>query len=497
MEPGAITVILFGIMLVLLASGMWVAIALLAVGFVALAVYSPAPAGSLLATTVWDASWNWALTALPLFIWMGEILFRTRLSANMFNGLAPWLSWLPGRLLHVNIVGCGVMAAVAGSSSVTCATVARMSVPELRKRGYPEDLAIGTLAGSGTLGLLIPPSIMLIVYGVIAQQSISRLFIAGVLPGVMLVSIFMAYVVVWSWLHPNRIPASDIRLTRSDLLFVALEVVLLAALWLATPISDAAGAWISQALAAGNPEFDADVVTGNMVTFTLALAGTIALSQLSPRTRLLIPILCLIVAVLGSIYGGVATPTEAATIGVLGALVLALATGTLTWHTFVDSLMGAMRTSCMITFILVGAAFLSLAMGFTGIPRALAAWVGSFDLSPYMLLFALTVFYIVLGCFLDGVSMMVVSAAVVLPMVQNAGIDLLWFGIYVVIVVEMAQITPPVGFNLFVLQSMTGRDILRITRASIPFFVLMIGGIVLITAFPEIVTTLPKLMISR
>ena len=411
MDPALITVILFGFMLALLASGIWVAMSLLAVGFLALEVFSPAPAGSLLATTVWDASWNWALTALPLFIWMGEVLFRTRLSADMFNGLAPWLSWLPGRLLHVNIVGCGVMAAVAGSSSVTCATVARMSVPELRRRGYDEGLSIGTLAGSGSL---------------------------------------------------------------QDL-----------------------AAWISAGLAAANPEFDDDVVTAGMLIFTIGLAGTIAVAQISPRTRLLVPVLCLIVAVLGSIYGGVATPTEAATIGVLGALALAAASRTLTRATFVTSLMGAMRTSCMIGFILVGAAFLSIAMGFTGIPRHLATWVGSLGLSPYMLLFALTIFYVLLGCFLDGVSMMVVSAAVVLPMVTNADIDLLWFGIYVVIVVEMAQITPPVGFNLFVLQSMTGLDIMQVTKAAMPFFFLMVLGIVVITAFPEIVTFLPKLMVSR
>ena len=497
MDPALITVILFGFMLALLASGIWVAMSLLAVGFLALEVFSPAPAGSLLATTVWDASWNWALTALPLFIWMGEILFRTRLSADMFNGLAPWLSWLPGRLLHVNIVGCGVMAAVAGSSSVTCATVARMSVPELRRRGYDEGLSIGTLAGSGTLGLLIPPSIMLIVYGVIAQQSISRLFIAGVLPGLLLVGIFMGYVMLWSLIHPGRTPKSDISLTRADFTFLGLEAVLVVALWAGSGSLQKLAAWISAGLAATNPEFDDDVVTAGMLIFGIGLAGTIAVAQISPRTKLLVPVLCLIVAVLGSIYGGVATPTEAATIGVLGALALATASGTLTRTTFVTSLMGAMRTSCMIGFILVGAAFLSIAMGFTGIPRHLATWVGGLGLSPYMLLFALTIFYVFLGCFLDGVSMMVVSAAVVLPMVTNADIDLLWFGIYVVIVVEMAQITPPVGFNLFVLQSMTGRDIMQVTKAAMPFFFLMVLGIVIITAFPEIVTFLPKLMISR
>jgi C4-dicarboxylate transporter, DctM subunit len=494
MDPGLTTLILFGVMLALLASGLWVAISLFAVGFLALAVFTPAPAGSLLATTAWDASWNWALTALPLFIWMGEILFRSRLSADMFNGLAPWLTWLPGRLLHVNIVGCGVMAAVAGSSSVTCATVARMSVPELRKRGYDENLLIGTLAGSGTLGLLIPPSIMLIVYGVIAQQSISRLFIAGVLPGLMLIGIFMAYVMIWSLTHPGRTPKSEISLTRADFVFLAGEVVLLAGLWFAAAPAAQVAHWLSGELVALNPEFRPNLVKPGTVSFVAGLAGTILLAQLSPRTRLLVPVLCLIVAVLGSIYGGIATPTEAATIGVLGALVLAVASRTLTWRTFADSLMGAMRTSCMISFILVGAAFLSLAMGFTGIPRALAGWVAAMELSPYMLLVALTILYAILGCFLDGVSMMVVSASVVLPMVEHAGIDLLWFGIYIVVVVEMAQITPPVGFNLFVLQNMTGRDIMAVTRAAMPFFGLMLLGIVFLTLFPGIATFLPELM---
>ena len=493
MDAGLMTVILFAVMLVLLASSLWVAISLFAVGFFALAAFTPAPAGSLLATTAWDASWNWALTALPLFIWMGEILFRTRLSADMFNGLAPWLSWLPGRLLHVNIVGCGVMAAVAGSSSVTCATVARMSVPELRRRGYDENLSIGTLAGSGTLGLLIPPSIMLIVYGVIAQQSISRLFIAGVLPGLMLIGIFMSYVIIWSLIRPERVPKSDIQLSKADFVFLAGLVLLIAALWFATAPAGAVATWISL-----NPEFFRKTsVSAGMVLFIVGLASTILLAQISPRTRLLIPVMCLIVAVLGSIYGGIATPTEAATIGVLGALILAAATRTLTWTTFRDSLMGAMRTSCMISVILIAAAFLSLAMGFTGIPRTLASWVEAMQLSPYMLLVALTILYAILGCFLDGVSMMVVSASVVLPMVQHAGIDLLWFGIYIVIVVEMAQITPPVGFNLFVLQNMTGRDIMAVTRASMPFFGLMVLGIVFLTLFPQIATVLPNLMMQH
>jgi C4-dicarboxylate transporter, DctM subunit len=434
MEQFITTGVLFGALILLLASGVWVAFSLLLVGYIALDVFSPAPGGSLLATTVWDASWNWALTALPLFVWMGEILFRTRLSGDLFTGLAPWLSWLPGRLLHVNIVGCGVMAAVAGSSAVTCATVGRMSIPELKRRGYDERMAIGTLAGSGTLGLLIPPSIMLIVYGIVAQQSIARLFIAGIVPGLMLVLMFMGYTSIWAVLNPEKVPPRDIRMG------------LLEKIW---------------------------------------------------GSRRLLPVIGLIVAVIGSIYGGYATPTEAATVGVIGALALAGLSGTLSWATFRDSLLGATRTSCMIAFILAGAAFLSVAMGFTGIPVALAGWVDGLGLSALGLLSVLTVLFIFLGCFLDGISMLVLTSSVVLPMVASAGIDPLWFGIYLVIVVEMAQITPPVGFNLFVLQGMTGRDILQITRASLPFFFVMLLAIAVITVVPQIVTFLPQLMMSR
>ena len=433
-DPGTVAIVLFAVMGLLLASGVWVAVALTAVGFVAMNFFSMAPAGSLLASTVWDASWNWALTALPLFIWMGEILFRTRLSEDMFRGLSPIVGRLPGGLLHVNILGCGVMAAVAGSSAVTCATIGRMSVPELTRRGYDERLIIGTLTGSGTLGLLIPPSIMLIVYGVVAQVSISRLFIAGVVPGAMLIALFMGYVAIRAKLDPSLAPPFEERLGWREKL---------------------------------------------------------------ARCRLLIPVALLIFLVIGSIYGGYATPTEAATMGVLGALGLAAVSRTLSLASFMDALMAAVRTSTMIALILAGAAFLSIAMGFTGVPRVIAAEVKAWNLSAWELLAVLTLLYIVLGCFLDGVSMMVLTASVVLPMVKDAGIDLLWFGIFTVIVVEMAQITPPVGFNLFVLQGLTGRDILKVTRASAPFFALMLLGIVIITVFPGIVTAPVSWMISR
>lgn len=424
---------ILGALFFLLATGVWIGIALLVVGFIALAFFTPAPAGSLLATSVWDSSWGWALTALPLFIWMGEILFRSRLSEDMFKGLAPWLGWLPGRLLHVNILGCGVMAAVSGSSSVTCATIGRMSMPELKRRGYHEGMAIGTLAGSGTLGLLIPPSIMMIVYGITAQVSIGRLFIAGFLPGVMMIGLFMAYTAAWSMLNPTKVPAADIRMSFAEKV------------------------WSS---------------------------------------RRLIPVVLLIFAVLGSIYGGVATPTEAAVMGVLGALGLAGATGSLTWETFRESLLGAVRTSCMIGLILAGAAFVTIAMGFTGLPAIMAGWVDRLGLDAFGLIIFLTILYIVLGCFLDGVSMIVLTAPVVLPMVQAEQIDLLWFGIYIVLVVEMAQVTPPVGFNLYVLQNLTGRDLWTVTKATMPFFGLMIVGVLLITIWPEIVLFLPRQMLN-
>jgi C4-dicarboxylate transporter, DctM subunit len=415
----------------LLASGVWVAVALLIVGMAVMELFTTAPMGSLIASTLWDSSWGWALTSLPLFVWMGEILFRTNLSSDMFRGLAPWLSRLPGGLLHVNVIGCGIMAAVAGSSAVTCATIGRMSVPELTRRGYPLNMTIGTLAGSGTLGLLIPPSIVMIVYGVTAEQSIGRLFIAGVLPGLVLILLFMGYTALWSLLNKEKLPPPEPR---------------------------------------------------------------VGIIQRIYKSRSLIPVALLIGLVVGSIYGGIATPTEAAMFGVLGALILAAFSRTLTWASFMDSLMTAVRTSCMISFIIGCAACLSIAVAFVDIPRTLAAWVDSMQLSPYVLLAVLALFMLILGCFLEGISIIVLTSSVMLPMVQSAGIDLIWFGIFIVILIEAAQITPPVGFNLFVLQSITGTNIIAITKAAIPYFFVLMLLLVLITIFPSIVLVLPSFM---
>ena len=434
MEQALLSLTLVIALFAFLGSSVWVAMSLFGVALIGIGFFTNAPAGSVMSSTVWGAGNSWELAALPMFIWMGEILFRSRLSEDMFTGLAPWITRLPGRLMHVNILGCGIFAAVSGSSAATAATIGKMAIPELKKRGYDEKMMIGTLAGSGTLGLLIPPSIILIVYGVGTDQSIARLFIAGVLPGIMLVSLFMGFVGVWSLLNPSKVPAVDIR---------------------------------------------------------MGLLERIA------AARSLIPVVLLIVGVIGTIYTGFASPTEAAAVGVVLALLLSWITGSLSRQTFLDALMGATRTSCMIAFILAGAAFLTVAMGFTGIPRQLAEWIGSMNLSPYMLLFALTIFFMVLGCFLDGISVVVLTTSVILPMVEAAGLDLIWFGIYIVIVVEMSQITPPVGFNLFVLQSLTGKNILYVARSALPFFLLLLAAVVLVVVFPELATWLPERMSER
>jgi tripartite ATP-independent transporter DctM subunit len=431
MNDMMITGLLVLTLFLILGSGVWIGLTLSGVAWVGMQLFSARPAGDAMAMTIWGSASSWTLTALPLFIWMGEILFRTRLSQDMFKGLAPWMQALPGRLLHTNVVGCAIFAAVSGSSAATCATIGKMTLPELQKRGYPEDMVIGTLSGSGTLGLLIPPSIIMIVYGVAADVSIAQLFIAGVIPGLLLAGLFSGYIIFWSLRHPDQIPPRD------------------------APMS------FMQKLQASSS---------------------------------LIPVVLLIAAVLGSIYTGFATATEAAAVGVVGSLVLSQLQGSMSWSVFKEALMGATRLYCMIALILAGAAFLTLSMGYIGLPRHLAEWIGGLGLSPFALIMALMVFFILLGCFLDGISMVVLTMGVLMPTVQKAGIDPIWFGIFVVFVVEMAQITPPVGFNLFVLQGMTGKQLPYIARVSMPMFFLMVGAVLLIYFVPGIVTWLPTQM---
>lgn len=434
MDSTLIGFILFASLIVMLTSGIWVALTLTGVSIIGLLLIENNSIGLLLGTSSWSAMTSWSLTALPLFIWMGEILFRTRLSQDLFEGLAPWLSKLPGKLLHVNILSCGIFAAVSGSSAATAATIGRMTLPELAKRGYSEKMAIGTLAGSGTLGLLIPPSIILIVYGVSAEVSIARLFLAGALPGLVLIVLFMLYTVVWTMLNK-----------------------------------------------------DADKVSDDI---------SYSFKQKIQALKKLIPIVLLIGGVLGSIYKGFATPTEAAALGVAGALLLSAVLGSFSWASLGDSIVGAVKNSCMLGLILVGAHFLTLAMGFIGIPNALAEWIASLGLSPLGLIFYLTIFFVIMGCFLDGISVIVLTTSVVLPMVTQANIDLIWFGIFLVLVVEMSQITPPVGFNLFVIQALTGKNILYVAKAALPFFFIIASAIIIITIFPSLVLYLPTLMSS-
>ncbi|MFZ5961833.1 TRAP transporter large permease [Thalassococcus sp. BH17M4-6] len=427
-EIYAITLFLF-VLFLLLGTGVWVGLALMGVAWVGMELFTSRPVGDAMVTTIWATSSSWTLTALPLFIWMGEILYRTRLSEDMFKGLSPWLARLPGGLVHTNIVGCTVFAAVSGSSAATLSTVGKMSIPELRARKYPEKLVIGTLAGAATLGLMIPPSLALIVYGVTVNESITALFFAGVVPGLVLAVMFMGYVAIYAGVSRDWSPV---------------------------------------------------VETG------------MSLAEKIRNSRFLLPVICLIVVVIGSMYLGFATATEAAAFGVIGGLVLAAGQGSLNWQTFTASLMGATRTSAMIALILVGAAFLKLSMGFTGLPRALADLIAAMELTRFQLLMALLVFYIVLGMFLDGISSVVLTMAVVEPMVREAGIDLIWFGIFVVVVVEMAQITPPIGFNLFVLQGMTHHEMGYITRAALPMFLIMVAMVFVLIWVPDLALWLPE-----
>jgi len=434
MDQIAISGLLLLVLVLFLGSGLWIGLSLLATGIVAMVLVTDRPIGDAMATTIWSHTSLWGLSSLPLFIWMGEILFRSKLSETLFAGLAPLMRRLPGGLLHVNIVGCSTFAAISGSSAATLMTIGKMTMPQLKKHGYPDSLSAGTLAGAGTLGLLIPPSITMIIYGVTVQESIGRLFMAGVIPGLMLSGLFVGYIIVWGLVTKEGRSLREARASLGE-----------------------------------------------------KLRGVLQLS----------PIVALILAVIGSIYLGVASPTEAATLGVVGAMILSAAQGTLSVETLRSSLLGTVKTTSMIMLLLAGSAFLTLAMGFTGLPRELAGWIGGMDLTPAMLIAVLTLFYIFLGCFLDGISMIVLTMAVIEPLVRAAGIDMIWFGVFVVLVGEMALITPPIGFNLFLVESMTGRGIGFVSWATLPMFLMMVLGVVLLTLFPEIATWLPNAMTAR
>ena len=429
----AIGGLLLLILLLLLGGGVWIAMSLAIVGWIGQFFFTTTQPGKNLFTAFWETTASWELAALPLFIWMGEILFRTRLSEQMFEGLAPWLNRIPGRLMHTTILGCGIFGSVSGSSAATCATISKVALPQLKRRGYDEQLALGSLATAGTLGILIPPSITMVVYAVAADASVIRVFLAGFIPGFLLMALFSGYIAWWSLRHPDKVPPAEPPTT---------------------------------------------------------------LAEKMRRSGSLIPCALLILFIVWVLVAGWATATECAAFGVLGSLAIALAGRSLTWRNFWDGLMSATRVSCMIMFILAGAAFLAKTMAFTGIPRELAEAVAALHLSPYALISVLVVVYLVLGTALDGISMIVLTSAVVLPMIQKAGFDLVWFGIFIVLLVEIAEVTPPVGFNLFVLQNMTGKDSNVIARAALPFFGCLVVCIAIITVFPQLVTWLPDVVMG-
>jgi len=429
-----VVVTMFVVLFAFLAGGLWIGWTLAVTGTVLLALFRDIPLDKLVAQYAWNILTTQELLALPLFILMGEILFRTRLSQSLFNGLAPWAALLPGRLLHVNVIGCSIFAAISGSSAATTQVVGRISIGQLLKRGYSKDVAIGSLAGSGTLGFLIPPSNIMIIYGVLGDVSILKLFTAGVLPGLLLAGTFMAWVMLHTTLNGTLVPEAEAKLAQ-------------------VPWHDRFA----------------------------------ALKDLAPA-------LFLIACVLGSMYGGLATPSEAAAVGVLGAALVAWGQGSLTQQVMRDVIIGSVVTCSMIALIVLGASILGNAAAFLGIPQSVAAFVKGLGLSPFMLIVVLIGFYLVLGCFLDGFSMIVMTLPIVLPIVKAAGFDDVWFGIFLVLAVEMAQITPPVGFNLFVIQGLTDDGLGYIARVTLPYLIIMVGFVLLLTLCPNIVMILPKLL---
>jgi len=423
---------LLALLVIFLGSSVWVGVSLFLVGIAGFSLFTTAPPFSILSNILWNNTSSSTMMALPLFILMGEILFRSKISENLFKGLSPWMDFLPGRLIHVNIVACTLFAAVSGSSAATTATVGRITLPELYKRKYDKSLVIGSLAGAGTLGFLIPPSMVMLVYGIVAEVSIGKLFIAGIIPGIIIAIAFGGYTMVRCAINPDLAPLGDTRST-----------------------------W----------------------------------SERFRTLPLLFPVITLIGMVLGSIYAGWATPTEAASVGVLGALFFAGISRSMDKETFWEAVLGAVKTSAMIMLIVVGASYLSVAVGYLGIPSKLTAFIGTLDLSNYQLMIILSIMYLILGCLLDGFSMIVMSLPLALPLIQAAGFDPLWFGIYLVIMIEVAQITPPVGFNLFVINGLVDEDIFKIALYALPSFVILLAVVALVTVYPKLVLILPNLMV--
>lgn len=433
MDFTIVSLTLLGLLIFFLGSTIWVGISLILVGIICFIIFTDNQPLKIMSNIFWDQANDPILIALPLFILMGEILYRSKISENLFRGLAPWMTFLPGRLIHVNIISSGLFAAVSGSSAATTVTVGKIALPELLRRNYNRSISIGTLAGAGTLGFLIPPSLMMIVYGIMANVSIGKLFIAGIIPGIIIAVGLMGFTIIRCLINPNLTPNDD--------------------------------------------------------SFTW--------KERIRALPLILPVIFLIVIVLGSIYAGWATPTEAAAVGVLGSFFLALLTRSLTIKSFMASILGTVKTNAMIMMIVIGASYLSVVVGYLGIPTKLTEFVNTLGLSSYGLIAVMAAVYILLGMILDGFSMIVMTLPLALPLITAAGFDPLWFGVFLVIVIEIAQITPPVGFNLFVLNGLVKDDIFKIAYYALPSFLVILFVAAIITLFPEIVLWLPnKVMAS-
>lgn len=432
MSVGIVSLSLLGLLFLFLGSTVWVGVSLFIVGIISILLFTNNPPLTILSNILWNNTNSATMMALPLFILMGEILVRSKLSENLFKGLAPWMNFLPGRLLHINIVASGLFSAVSGSSAATTATVGKITLPELFKRNYNRSLSIGSLAGAGTLGFLIPPSMMMIVYGIAAEVSIGRLFIAGIAPGIMLAVGFSGYIIVRSLISRNGVQDEE--------------------------------------------------------TFTWSDRFK-ALPQL-------LPVILLIVLVLGSIYTGWATPTEAASVGVLGAFIIALFSRNLNRKVLTEIIIGSVKTSTMIMLIVCGASYLSVTVGYLNIPQKLTLFISELGLTGFQLIIILSIMYIILGMLLDGFSLIVMSLPLALPLIVAAGFDPLWFGIYLILMIEIAQITPPVGFNLFVINGLVKEDVLKIAYYAIPSFIIILLATAIITVYPEIVFWLPEKMMK-
>ena len=432
MDPIVAAFIVIAMMFVFLATGAWIFVGLLLTSLVSLflvADYSVARIGPIVMPMMVKTVTSWELAAVPLFIWMGEIINRSNVSERLFRGLTPWVSGLPGGLVHTNVAGCVLFAAVSGSSVATTATIGKITTRALAERDYDVNLSIGSVAAAGSIGIMIPPSITMIIYGMIAEVSVAKLFAAGMFPGLLLGVLYSGYIAGRCMLRPELAPTPATRPTVAE---------------------------------------------------RLRALGD------------LLPVLFLILVVLGGIYTGLATPSEAAALGVVGALCITVSTGQFTRSTFVDSAMSAVIVTAMLGTAFAAAALLSTTMGFLHVPQTIAAFIAGLDLTPAMLLVVLGVFYIVLGCVLESISLILMTMPISYPLIVQAGFDPVWFGVFLVLVIEMGLITPPIGFNLFVLRSITGHPIGRIAWAAFPFFLLMVAAAVILAVFPAIVLWLPK-----